>query len=196
MLSSPTFTARAHGGAAAAAATRRASALSGAGAGSSALRMLLVPRTVRLCARAGRRSAVAVAARYRSSTPDVQDRVLAAVPYLLPFLDAFGYGRFLFYQYPAITRALSPMSPLLQLYASVPFAPLIGFFAVYLGIVQNQRWSRFVRFNGMQAMLLDILLILPRLAEQVRPGLAHTHCLHSIYMPLGKPTPAHILTAC
>lgn len=123
------------------------------------------------CARStckqSRRSAVIVEARYRGGSPDIQDRVLAAIPYLLPFLDSFGYGRFLFYQFPQITRVIAPMSPLISLYASVPFAPLISFFAVYLGIVQNQRWSRFVRFNGMQAMLLDILLILPRLAEQV-----------------------------
>ncbi|KAF8070935.1 TIC20-II [Scenedesmus sp. PABB004] len=114
-----------------------------------------------------RRRGVAVAARYRGGSPDAVERVLAAVPYLLPLLDSFGYGRFLFYQFPALTRVIAPLSPLVSLYASVPFAPLLAFFAVYLGIVQNQRWSRFVRFNGMQAMLLDILLILPRLAEQV-----------------------------
>jgi uncharacterized membrane protein len=112
---------------------------------------------------------VAVAARYSrgGGSPDIQERVLAAVPYLLPLLDSFGYGRFLFYQYPVIRSFISPLAPLLGVYSSVPFAPLLCFFAVYLGIVQNQQWSRFVRFNGMQAMLLDILLILPRLAEQV-----------------------------
>ena len=120
-----------------------------------------------LATKQSRRAATVVEARYRGSSPDIQDRVLAAIPYLLPFLDSFGYGRFLFYQFPQITRVIAPVAPLVSLYASVPFAPLISFFAVYLGIVQNQRWSRFVRFNGMQAMLLDILLILPRLAEQV-----------------------------
>lgn len=120
-----------------------------------------------LATKQSRRHSTVVEARYRGGSPDIQDKVLAAMPYLLPFLDSFGYGRFLFYQFPQITRVIAPISPLVQLYASVPFAPLICFFAVYLGIVQNQRWSRFVRFNGMQAMLLDILLILPRLVEQV-----------------------------
>ena len=59
----------------------------------------------------------------RQSTPEIADRVVAAIPYLLPFLDAFSYGRFLFYQYPHITRAITPMAPLINLYASVPFAP-------------------------------------------------------------------------
>eukprot|EP00879_Flechtneria_rotunda_P002789 GHRR01002998.1.p1 GENE.GHRR01002998.1~~GHRR01002998.1.p1 ORF type:complete len:212 (+),score=45.30 GHRR01002998.1:166-801(+) len=122
---------------------------------------------VRLRAKHSRRHAAVMLARYRGGSPDIADRVLAAVPYLLPFLDSFSYGRFLFYQFPQITRVIAPLSPLVSLYSSVPFAPLIAFFGVYLGIVQNQKWSRFVRFNGMQAMLLDILLILPRLAEQV-----------------------------
>jgi uncharacterized membrane protein len=93
--------------------------------------------------------------------------VLAAVPYLLPFLDSLGYGRFLFFQYPIITKALAPLAPLISIYSTVPFASFAAFFAVYLGIINNQRWPRFVRFNAMQAVLLDILLILPRLVEQV-----------------------------
>ena len=83
-------------------------------------------------------------------------------------------------------RALSP-----QLYTSVPFGSLIAFFALYLGIVNNQAYSRYVRFNGQarayevpqtalashayavaharpqQAILLDIVLILPSLFEQL-----------------------------
>lgn len=104
---------------------------------------------------------------YRSSAPNVAERVLAAVPYLLPFLDAFSYGRFLFYQFPVIARAVAPIAPLLSLYHSVPFAALICFFGLYLGIVNNMQLPRFVRFSAMQAVLLDILLVLPRLLEQL-----------------------------
>lgn len=92
---------------------------------------------------------MAVTARYRGS-PDIQERVLAAIPYLLPLLDSFGYGRFLFYQFPQIRSVIAPLGPLVSLYTSVPFAPLLCFFGLYIGIVQNQQWSRFVRFNGMQ----------------------------------------------
>eukprot|EP00877_Chromochloris_zofingiensis_P002298 jgi/Chrzof1/12069/Cz06g20080.t1_TIC20A[v5.2] len=114
------------------------------------------------------RQPVLVYAKYgRYNSPDIGERLVAAVPYMLPFLDAFSYGRFLFYQYPVITRVIAPLGPVVNLYASVPFAPLISFFAVYLGIVNNQRWSRFVRFNALQAVLLDILLVLPRLLESL-----------------------------
>lgn len=127
----------------------------------------LQPAAAASSASRSRRSAVTVQARYRGSSPDLAERVLAAVPYLLPFLDSLGYGRFLFFQYPMITRAIAPLAPLISVYSTVPFAPFVAFFAVYLGIINNQRWPRFVRFNAMQAVLLDILLILPRLVEQV-----------------------------
>jgi uncharacterized membrane protein len=99
------------------------------------------------------------------STPSVADRLIAAVPWLLPLLDAFSYGRFLFYQYPLAARAVSPLAPLVSLYASVPFAPLVCFFGLYLGVVNNPRVARFARFSAMQAVLVDILLVLPRLLE-------------------------------
>lgn len=100
---------------------------------------------------ASRGSTVAVQARYRgSSSPDLPERVLSALPYLLPFLDSLGYGRFLFFQYPMITRAIAPLAPLISLYSTVPFAPFVAFLGVYIGIINNQRWPRFVRFNAMQ----------------------------------------------
>ena len=36
---------------------------------------------------------------------------------------------------------------------------LIIFFAVYAGIVNNQNFSRYVRFNALQSILLDIILM-------------------------------------
>jgi len=78
-----------------------------------------------------------------ASSPSVADRLIAAVPWLLPLLDAFSYGRFLFYQYPLAARAVAPLAPLVSLYASVPFAPLVCFFGLYLGVVNNARVARF-----------------------------------------------------
>lgn len=34
-------------------------------------------------------------------------------------------------------------------------------------VVQNQNYSRFVRFNGQQAILVDIVLVLPGLIESL-----------------------------
>ena len=60
-----------------------------------------------------------------------------------------------------------------QLYFSVPFSSLVVFFAIYIGLVNNVNQSPFVRFAAAQAVLLDILLILPGLIESVvRPPTA------------------------
>lgn len=88
--------------------------------------------------------------------------MLAALPYLLPLLDALPYGRYIFLDYPFVARAMAPLAPLALLYNGIPFAPFVLFLAVYSFIVNNQELSRFIRVNAMQAVLLDILLIIPQ----------------------------------
>jgi len=97
----------------------------------------------------------------------IADRVVAGLPYLLPLFDGLRYGKFLFMQFPVFSTVLAPFDPLIRVYFSVPFAGLVAFFAIYLGIINNASFSRFVRFNGMQAVLLDIILILPGLIESL-----------------------------
>ena len=95
---------------------------------------------------------------WRGSTT-VPDRIFASLPYLLPLIDGLAFGRFLFTQFPVLQLLLIPLDPLMQLYR-VPFASLIIFFALYLGVVRNENISHFIRFNAMQAILLDIVLML------------------------------------
>jgi uncharacterized membrane protein len=102
----------------------------------------------------------------------VPDRVVALVPYVLPLLSALRYGRFFFGQFPAAVVLLKPLMPILRGVAMLPMGNLIMFFAIYLGIAKNQNLSRFCRFNGMQAILLDIALIFPSLVEALfGPGI-------------------------
>ncbi|WP_445244520.1 Tic20 family protein [Microcoleus sp. OTE_8_concoct_300] len=98
---------------------------------------------------------------WRGSTT-VPDRIFASLPYLLPLIDGLSFGRFLFAQFPVLQLFFVPLAPLLQIY-SLPLASLIIFFALYLGVVRNENISHFIRFNAMQAILLDIVLILCRL---------------------------------
>ncbi|GLC37932.1 hypothetical protein PLESTB_001501000 [Pleodorina starrii] len=139
------------------------------GAAKLSNRPLCVPAKIRL----GRKSSVEVHARYSargggwSSSPGIVDRVVAALPYILPFFDAVAYGRYLFHLYPAAKAAITPFLPAMGLYHSMPFGSFIAFFGLYIGVVNNPAFSRFVRFNAVQAILLDILLALPRLLETV-----------------------------
>ncbi|NEQ39017.1 MAG: hypothetical protein F6K40_23235 [Okeania sp. SIO3I5] len=96
---------------------------------------------------------------WRGSTT-TQDRIFACLPYLLPLLDGLGYGRYLFEQFPPLGLILIPLAPLLQIYRGIPFFGLIVFFALFLLVVRNNDISHFIRFNTMQAILLDIVLIL------------------------------------
>ncbi|MBW4678940.1 MAG: hypothetical protein KME19_02355 [Microcoleus vaginatus WJT46-NPBG5] len=96
---------------------------------------------------------------WRSSTT-VSDRIFACLPYLLPLIDGLEFGRFLFAQFPPLQLLLLPLLPLLQIYSTIPFAGLIIFFALFLLVVRNEKISHFIRFNTMQAILLDIVLML------------------------------------
>ncbi|KAL6988844.1 Protein TIC 20-II, chloroplastic [Sarracenia purpurea var. burkii] len=101
------------------------------------------------------------------------DRLISTAAYFLPLFNGLQYGRFLLAQYPVLGAALEPILPLLALYRSVPYASFVAFFALYLGVVRNPRLSRYVRFNAMQAVVLDVLLVLPLLLQRIfNPGRA------------------------
>eukprot|EP00884_Botryococcus_braunii_P010142 jgi/Botrbrau1/19129/Bobra.0077s0041.1 len=109
----------------------------------------------------------------RDAEVDIGDRIISSLPYLIPLFDGLKYGKFIFQQYPGFARLLAPLDPLVRLYYTIPFAGLICFFAIYAGIVNNRNFSRYVRYNAMQSILLDIILILPSLVENIfRPPMS------------------------
>ncbi|NEQ45515.1 MAG: hypothetical protein F6K00_19030 [Leptolyngbya sp. SIOISBB] len=101
-------------------------------------------------------------------TTTAQDRFFACLPYLLPLVEVSLLGMFfasefdigLFSQFPALGLILVALSPLIQIYTGFPFAGLIVFILLLTLVVRNTNISHFIRFNTMQAILLDILLIL------------------------------------
>ena len=99
-------------------------------------------------------------------TPAV-DRVLSAVGYFLPLLDGMQYGRFLFSQFPSIEVIFRPIFPLLRLYSSIPYANFVVFFTIYLALVKNPSFPRYVRFNAMQACVLDVLIVIPLIVQRI-----------------------------
>eukprot|EP00899_Mesostigma_viride_P014467 jgi/Mesvir1/23020/Mv14615-RA.1 len=102
---------------------------------------------------------------------DIADRIISSVVYLLPLFDALRYGRFIFQEFPDAQIILAPVEPLARLYFATPFASLAVFFFLYFLVVMNQKYTRFVRFNTQQAILLDILLIVPGIVESAfKPG--------------------------
>ncbi len=96
----------------------------------------------------------------------VKDRIFACLPYLLPLLDGLRFGMFLFTLFPPLALIFIPLTPFLALY-NLPLASLVIFFALFLLVVRNENISHFIRFNAMQAILLDILLFLAQLILMV-----------------------------
>jgi uncharacterized membrane protein len=95
-----------------------------------------------------------------NSNPDTKDRIFAALVYLLPFIYVVPFGLFLFQQFPFLAIVYAPLAPLINIYFGLPFAGIIVFFALWFAVVRNENINYFVRFNTMQAILLDILLVL------------------------------------
>ncbi|KAK6136380.1 hypothetical protein DH2020_029870 [Rehmannia glutinosa] len=103
-------------------------------------------------------------------TPAV-DRLISAASYFLPFFNGLQYGRFLFAKYPILAAPFEPLLPLLSLYHSFPYASFVTFFGLYLGVVRNPSFSRYARFNALQALVLDVLLVVPVLVQRIiTPG--------------------------
>lgn len=94
----------------------------------------------------------------KSST--MQERILACLTYLVPILEALIFGFVLFALIPPLKLIFSPLFLLAPIYfysiGGIAVIPFVAFFAIYVGIVQNQTLSHFLRFNAMQALLLAV----------------------------------------
>lgn len=94
---------------------------------------------------------------WRSSNTPL-DRLFACLPYLLPLLVSLRFGIPFFTQFPILQPLLIPFLPLLPLTGGI--LGLVIFFALFMLVVRNENISHFIRFNTMQAILLDIILVL------------------------------------
>ncbi|WP_115019068.1 Tic20 family protein [Synechococcus sp. UW140] len=95
----------------------------------------------------------------------VWQRLLGLLVYLLPLSDALPFGESLVTQYPILGLFLLPAVPLVILEQSIRFGPLalgglLLFFVLFLGVVRNPNVPYFLRFNTLQALLIDIVVIL------------------------------------
>jgi hypothetical protein len=99
--------------------------------------------------------------------PPIWQRLLAAFAYLLPWSDALPFGQSLFGLFPALQWLQLPALPLILLQEAVPFGSFVLFLVLFLAVVRNSRVPYLIRFNVLQAILVDILLILFSLAFRI-----------------------------
>ncbi|MFM8526463.1 MAG: Tic20 family protein [Cyanobacteriota bacterium] len=94
-------------------------------------------------------------------------RLLAVAAYLLPWRDGLDFSAGFLGAFPElrpVVNALAlPVFPLVAVENLLPFGSLVVFLGLYLGVVRNLRVPYAIRFNVLQAILLDIVLVLARL---------------------------------
>ncbi|NJM76615.1 MAG: hypothetical protein HC852_13565 [Acaryochloridaceae cyanobacterium RU_4_10] len=93
----------------------------------------------------------------RGSTT-VSERIFAGLPYLLPLLHGLFYASSFFNVFPALQFLFVPLMPLLALYVGVRYANLVIFLALFFLVVRNENIKHFIRFNTLQALIVDIAL--------------------------------------
>ena len=96
-------------------------------------------------------------------------RLFAPLVYLLPWSDAIPFGLGLdgvFNQVPLLRLLIVPAIPFMQL-QRVPAGGLLLFFVLFLAVVRNPNVPYFLRFNTLQALLTDIVLIVLSLAFRI-----------------------------
>lgn len=96
------------------------------------------------------------------------DRFFGSVAYLLPIIEVFSFGVFIFKEFPIVALIYVPLAPLMWIYGTIAgisaggvgFGSFIFFLILYLGVVTNRQIARFIRFNTLQAILIGILIAL------------------------------------
>ena len=94
-------------------------------------------------------------------------RLLALLAYLLPWSAALPFGSSLDNLFPALQWLALPALPVLVLERGVPFGGFLLFLVLFLAVVRNPRVPYYLRFNVLQAILLDIVLVVVSLAFQL-----------------------------
>ncbi len=101
-------------------------------------------------------------------------RLYSCLPYILPMSAGVIYGAVLFQQFPFLVL---PFFPFIWLYGNVlafPLVPVLGltgefflFMGLFFLVVKDARVPHFVRFNTMQALLMQIGLFIAQLFFQL-----------------------------
>lgn len=94
-------------------------------------------------------------------------RLLAVLFYLFPWGDALPFGSALISVFPWLIWLQLPALPFLLLQQVVPFGGLVLFLVLYLAVVRNPKVPHYLRFNALQAILIDILLTVLSLGFRV-----------------------------
>jgi hypothetical protein len=108
--------------------------------------------------------------------PPLWQRLLALLPYSLTWSDALPFGRDLFGNFPSLNALMLPAMPALMVQnlgsmGGMNLGGLLLFFLLFLAVVRNPKVPYTIRFNTLQALMLDILLVVIGLVFQLLQSL-------------------------
>jgi hypothetical protein len=124
------------------------------------------------------------------------DRLYSSLSYILPLSASVAFGSNLFMQIPFLAEIYSPFIWIYRNLLMLPLVPFLGingefviFILLFSLVLRNPQVSKFVRFNLIQAFLLQIVLfigqvILPIL-EQVLGNYPSTVLINTTFMGIG-----------
>ena len=92
--------------------------------------------------------------------PSIGARILGVLLYMIPWSDSLTFGNHLYIKYPFIQIIQIPAIPIILIERSIPFGSLLLFLAIFFGLVRNSKVSYFLRFNALQALLINIGIII------------------------------------
>ncbi len=94
-------------------------------------------------------------------------KAIGILIYMLPWSHALPFGKYLFIDFPFIQWLAIPALPIIMIIRGIPFGNLLLFFVLFLAVIRNPKIPYFLRFNTLQALLIDIALVLINYAFQI-----------------------------
>ena len=89
--------------------------------------------------------------------------------YLLPWSDGIVFGKYLFENFPFLSLLEYIALPIWFIEQIIPFGlgNLVLFLALFIGVARNPDVPYFLRFNALQALLINIAIFLVNYAFQI-----------------------------
>ena len=90
----------------------------------------------------------------------IWERIVAIFIYMLPFSDVVHLGKNLIIEFPVLKFIVIPSLPIIFIKSNIFLGGLLLFLLLFVGVVRNTKISYFLRFNTLQALLMDIAILI------------------------------------
>tara|TARA_Y100001968_G_scaffold326346_2_gene369227 strand:+ start:172 stop:633 length:462 start_codon:yes stop_codon:yes gene_type:complete len=88
------------------------------------------------------------------------EKIIGILIYMLSWSEGLVFGRYLFHDYPLLNILAIPALPYIYIQQVIPFGSIILYICCFIFIIRNPKISYFIRYNMLQAILINISLII------------------------------------